>query len=320
MQFLPLLWQNRNNMEYMKVSEAAAKWGISDRRVRVLCAEGRIAGVVRKGNLYMIPSDAVRPDDARHNRTAKPPYFGMLEQIDELKERLSHRRPLSPAEVEALREMFIVEHTYNSNAIEGNTLTLQETGLVLQGITIDRKPLKDHLEVVGYKEAFEYVEQLSKEQKPLTEYEIRAIHSLVLAAHKEDRGQWRRVPVRIAGAVTTPVQPYQIEPMVGALLADMGTIYRKLHIVEQVALFHLRFESIHPFIDGNGRTGRLLMNLQLIQAGYPPINVKFADRRRYYEAFDHYTNNGSPEAMATLIAEYLKERLQSMLDILDTTI
>jgi Fic family protein len=167
---------------------------------------------------------------------------------------------------------------------------------------------------VGYKEAFEYVEQLVKEQKSLTEYEIKAIHSLVLSDRKEDRGQWRRVPVRIAGAATTPVQPYQIEPMIGALLADMGSIYRKLHVVEQVALFHLRFESIHPFIDGNGRTGRLLMNLQLIQAGYPPINVKFADRRRYYEAFDSYAKNGTPEAMVTLVAEYLQERLQSMLE------
>ena len=265
----------------------------------------------------MIPSDAVRPDDARHSRMAKPPYFGLLEQIDQLKERLSLHRPLTPAEVDALHEIFIVEHTYNSNAIEGNTLTLQETGLVLQGITIDRKPLKDHLEIVGYKEAFEYVEQLAKTQKPLTEYEIKAIHSLVLADRKEDRGQWRRVPVRIAGATTTPVQPYQIEPMIGALLADMHTVYRKLHIVEQAALFHLRFESIHPFIDGNGRTGRLLMNLQLIQAGYPPINVKFTDRLRYYEAFDHYTQTDSPEAMVNLIAEYLTERLQAMLDILD---
>lgn len=158
------------------------------------------------------------------------------------------------------------------------------------------------------------MEQFAKEQKSLTEYEIKAIHSLVLSDRKEDRGQWRRVPVRIAGAATTPVQPYQIEPMIGALLADMGTIYRKLHVVEQVALFHLRFESIHPFIDGNGRTGRLLMNLQLIQAGYPPINVKFADRRRYYEAFDSYAKNGTPEAMVTLVAEYLQERLQSMLE------
>ena len=156
-------------------------------------------------------------------------------------------------------------------------------------------------ELMAYKEAFEYVEQFAKEQKSLTEYEIKAIHSLVLSDRKEDRGQWRRVPVRIAGAATTPVQPYQIEPMIGALLADMGTIYRKLHVVEQVALFHLRFESI-------------LMNLQLIQAGYPPINVKFADRRRYYEAFDSYAKNGTPEAMVTLVAEYLQERLQSMLE------
>lgn len=301
-------------MDYMKVSEAAAKWGISARRVRVLCAEGRIAGVVRNGNLYMIPSDALQPTDARTSHARKQPYSRLLIKADQLKEQLSHRRPLSPAEVDALREMFIVEHTYNSNAIEGNTLTLQETGLVLQGITIDRKPLKDHLEAVGYKEAFEYVEQLAKEQNPLTDYEIRAIHSLVLADRKEDRGQWRRVPVRIVGATTTPVQPYQIEPMISALLADMNTVYRKLHVVEQAALFHLRFESIHPFIDGNGRTGRLVMNLQLIQAGYPPINVKFTDRRRYYEAFDSYVTTGSPEAMVTLIAEYLVERLQTIID------
>ena len=304
-------------MEYIKVSEAAAKWGISDRRVRVLCAEGRIAGVIRKGNLYMIPANALQPSDARSNHATQRPYSALLERIDQLKVQLSQRRPLTPAEVDALREMFIVEHTYNSNAIEGNTLTLQETNLVLQGITIDQKPLKDHLEVVGYKEAFEYVELLAKEQKPLSEYEILSVHSLVLADRKEDRGQWRRVPVRIAGAATTPVQPYQIEPMIEALLADMNTVYNKLHIVEQAALFHLRFESIHPFIDGNGRTGRLLMNLQLIQAGYPPINVKFADRRRYYEAFNHYANTNSPEAMVTLIAEYLTERLQSMLDTLD---
>ncbi|MBO4740734.1 MAG: Fic family protein, partial [Bacteroidales bacterium] len=200
--------------------------------------------------------------------------------------------------------------------IEGNTLTLKETQLVLQGVTIDKKPLKDHLEAVGYKDAFEFVEQLANEHKPLTEYDIRSIHSLVLADRKEDRGRWRRVPVTIVGAVTEPVQPYQIEPMIDALLADMQSAYAKLHIVERVALFHLRFESIHPFIDGNGRTGRLIMNLQLINAGFPPVNVKFADRRRYYEAFDNYAKTGYPEKMVTLVAEYLQERLCSMLEIL----
>ena len=303
-------------MEYIKVSEAAAKWGLSARRVRILCAEGRIGGVVRKGNLYMIPADALRPSDGRSQRAATSSRQSLLNRIDQLKANLSQFRPLTPAETEALRQEFIVEHTYNSNAIEGNTLTLQETQLVLQGITIDQKPLKDHLEAVGYKEAYEYMEQLAHAGCELTLYEICSIHSLVLADRPEDRGRFRRVPMRIAGAMTTPVQPYQIEPMMNALLADMDSLYRHLHVVEKAALFHLRFEAIHPFIDGNGRTGRLLMNLQLIKAGYPPINVKFADRRRYYEAFDDYARSSSPAAMTTLIAEYLEQRLQSMTDIL----
>ena len=305
-------------MEYIKVSEAAAKWGLSARRVRVLCAEGRIGGVVRKGNLYMIPADALRPTDGRQRTTTSTSgHKSLLKRIDQLKANLSQFRPLTPAETEVLRQEFIVEHTYNSNAIEGNTLTLQETQLVLQGITIDQKPLKDHLEAVGYKEAYEYMEQLAREQRELTLYEICSIHSLVLADRQEDRGRFRRVPVRIAGALTTPVQPYQIEPMMSALLADMDSLYRHLHVVEKAALFHLRFEAIHPFIDGNGRTGRLLMNLQLIKAGYPPINVKFSDRRRYYQAFDDYARSGSPDTMTTLIAEYLEQRLQSMTDILN---
>ena len=153
-------------MEYIKVSEVAAKWGISARRVRVLCAEGRIGGVVRKGNLYLSPQDALRPSDARSNRGMATGYAMLLDKVDLMKSQLADYRPLSPAETETLRQEFIVEHTYNSNAIEGNTLTMKETQLVLQGITIDRKPLKDHLEAIGYKDAFEYVEQLAIEHKP----------------------------------------------------------------------------------------------------------------------------------------------------------
>lgn len=305
-------------MTYIKVSEAAEKWGISARRVRLLCEQGRIAGVERKGNLYMIPDDAVQPVDARTyaKNTVRKSYSPLLEQIDALKKQLDSCRPLTPAEVEAIREVFLVEHTYNSNAIEGNTLTLQETALVLQGITIDRKPLKDHLEAVGYKEAFQYVEELAKQDKPLTEFEIKSIHSLVLADRPEDKGTFRRVNVRIAGAMTEPVQPYLIEPKIEELLEDYKNWAKTMHIVERVALFHLRFESIHPFIDGNGRTGRLLMNLQLIREGLPAVNIKYSDRRSYYDAFDEYARTGSADAMTKLIGDAVVARLREMGEII----
>jgi len=308
--------KNRNNMTYMKVSEAAEKWGITARRVRVWCEQGRIAGVERKGNLYMIPEDAERPIDARTygKNAVKKKYTPLLEQVDTLKKSLDGCRPLTPAEVEAIKEVFLVEHTYNSNAIEGNTLTLKETALVLQGVTIDQKPLKDHLEAVGYKEAFQFMEELAKQNKPLSKYDIKSIHNLVLADRPEDRGVFRRVNVRIAGAMTNPVQPYLIEPKIEELLNNYQQWSNTMHIVECVANFHLQFESIHPFIDGNGRTGRLLMNLQLIQAGLPAINIKFADRRKYYDAFDEYAKNGSSEAMTVLVGEAVVSRLREMLD------
>lgn len=304
-------------MTYIKVSEAAEKWGISARRVRLLCEQGRIAGVERKGNLYMIPDDAVQPVDARTyaKNTVRKSYSPLLEQIDALKKQLDSCRPLTPAEVEAIREVFLVEHTYNSNAIEGNTLTLQETALVLQGITIDRKPLKDHLEAVGYKEAFQYVEELAKQDKPLTDFEIKSIHSLVLADCPEDKGTFRRVNVRIAGALTEPVQPFMIEPKIQELLEDYKNWAETMHVVERVALFHLRFEGIHPFIDGNGRTGRLLMNLQLIKEGLPAVNIKYSDRRSYYDAFDEYARTGSADAMTKLIGEAVVARLREMGDV-----
>ena len=305
-------------MKYIKVSEAAAKWGISARRVRLLCEQGRIAGVERKGNLYMIPEDAERPIDARtYAKTSlKKSYTPILEQINSFKKTLDSCRPLTPAEVEAIKEVFLVEHTYNSNALEGNTLTLQETALVLQGVTIDKKPLKDHLEAVGYKEAFQYIEELAKQDKDLSEYDIKSIHNLVLADRPEDRGTFRRVNVRIAGALTNPVQPYLIEPKIEELLNNYKVWSETMHIVERVAIFHLQFESIHPFIDGNGRTGRLIMNLQLIKEGLPAINIKFADRRKYYDAFDEYSRTGSTEAMINLVGEAVISRLREMIEMI----
>lgn len=294
---------------FMTVKQAAEKWGLSDRRVRILCAEGKIPGAFQEGRSWKIPADAVKPADGRFRSTGS-----LLEQIDRKKAELDTMRPLTAGEVERLTEEFTVEYTYNSNAIEGNTLTLRETDMVLRGLTIDRKPLKDHMEAVGHKEAFDFVRELVQEKAPLSERIIKQIHYLVLADKKEDRGVYRRVPVRIMGAHHEPVQPYLIVPKMEQLLADFTA--SKDHIVTKLAWFHIEFEAIHPFIDGNGRTGRLLVNLELMKAGYPPIDIKFADRLAYYNAFDEYHVKHNLSAMEQLFARYIDERLDTYLTML----
>lgn len=300
-------------MEYIKVSKAAEKWGLSARRVRILCAEGKIPGVIRKGNLYMIPEDAEKPRDGRFKA---PTVF---EEIARKKELLSSMRPLTQGEVERLREEFMVEFTYNSNAIEGNTLTLKETAMAIGGMTIDQKPLKDHMEAIGHRDAFLFVIDIASKEIPLSESVIKQIHSLVLIDRPEDRGIFRRIPVRIMGAYTEPVQPYLIEPKITDLLATNEERKVNMGTIERIARFHLEFEGIHPFIDGNGRTGRLILNLDLIRNGYPPINVKFTDRKKYYDAFDEYYRNGNADKMTELIAGYVNERLEDYLTVLNAS-
>lgn len=298
-------------MKYLKVSEAAEKWKISARRVRVLCAEGRIDGVIKKGNLYMIPENAVRPVDGRYRTPA------IIKETEQKKKRLSQLRPLSPAEVQRLAEEFTVEYTYNSNAIEGSTLTMKETAMVLQGITVDKKPLKEHLEAVGHRDAFSYVQDIAVKDMELNEFTIKNIHSLVLMHRPEDKGVYRRIPVKITGAYTEPAPPHLIAEKMGELIASDKNRKATMHLVQRIALFHLEFEGIHPFIDGNGRTGRLLLNLELIRNGYPPINIKFTDRRRYYDAFDSFYRDGNTEDMTNLIAEYVNRRLDEYLALLE---
>lgn len=293
----------------MTVKQASEKWGISERRIRTLCSDGKISGAYQEKRMWHIPIDAVQPVDGRYKSQES-----ILSQIDRKKAELDKCRPLTAGEVERLNEEFIVEYTYNSNAIEGNTLTLRETDLVLRGLTIAQKPLKDHMEAVGHKEAFDYISQLVKEKVPISESIIKQIHFLVLADKRDDRGVYRRVPVRIMGAQHEPVQPYLIEPKMEQLLIDFAE--SKEHIITKLARFHIEFEGIHPFIDGNGRTGRLLVNLELMKVGYPPIDIKFADRIAYYNAFDEYYVKHNLSAMEKLFAGYVNERLDTYLKML----
>ena len=298
-------------MEYMKVAQAAQLWGISDRRVRILCQQGKIEGVIQNGRSYLIPVDVVKPVDGRklRHKEVSEQYLAIFSRIDSLKEQLDKRRPLTAGELKRLQDEFLVEYTYNSNAIEGNTLTLQETALVLEGLTVDQKPLKDHLEAVGHKDAFLYVQELVRDKVPFSEAIIKQIHTLVLMDRPEDRGIYRRIPVRIMGAYHTPPDPIIVPELMEKLVKEFEI--SKLHPIERAAMFHLKFEGTHPFVDGNGRTGRLILNLFLMQNGYPPINVKFADRKRYYDAFDSYYRDSDASAMVKMVAEYIDERLIS---------
>ena len=293
----------------MTVKQASEKWNISDRRVRVLCENGQIDGAYRIGKIWYIPDTADKPADGRIKAKES-----LITLIETKKAELDTKRPLTEGEVQRIYEDFMVEYTYNSNAIEGNTLTLRETEMVLRGLTVDQKPLKDHLEVVGHKDAFYYVVDLVKEKAEITESVIKQIHSLVLADKPMDKGVYRKIPVRIMGAHHEPVQPYLIEPKMYELLQDYKQDERS--IAEKLAEFHIRFEGIHPFIDGNGRTDRLLINLELMKAGYPPIDIKFTDRKRYYNAFDAYYVKKDLSAMTKLFAEYLNARLTEYLKIL----
>lgn len=294
---------------YMTTNQAAEKWGLSDRDVRILCIGKKVPGAFREGRGWKIPINAKKPADRRFCSVES-----LLDKIDQKKAELDTRHPLTEEEAARLMEKFVVEYIYNSNAIGGNALTLWETELVLRGLTIDQKSLKDHIEVVGNKEAFDLVRELVKNREPLSERVIQRIHFLVLADKKDDRGVYRRVPVPIMGTKREPVQPHLIQPQMEQLITTFSESTE--HIVTKLARFHVEFEDIHPFIDGNGRTGRLLVNLEMMKAGYPPINIQFVDWLTYYDAFNEYYKKQNLSAMEKLFAGYIEDHLDMYLDLL----
>jgi len=236
----------------------------------------------------------------------------LLALVDETKARVSSKRPLSQLELKVIEEEFVVRYTYNSNAIEGNTLTLSETALVLKGLTIGSKPLKDHLEAVGHHDAFQYLTEVLKNGSVLTEQTVKDIHSYVLLNQPLERGNYRTVDVMITGSKIKLPYSEDVPSLMASLIEDINK--SAFNPIEKAAIYHVDFERIHPFVDGNGRTGRLLMNLLLMQHGYLPIDIKYADRARYYETLTTFEDTHSYDGMIRIVAEYeldeLKRRLR----------
>ncbi|MFZ7131587.1 MAG: Fic family protein [Eubacteriales bacterium] len=306
-------------MKYLSTKKASEKWGISDRRIRVLCNEGRIEGAIKIGRNWSIPVDAVKPVDAREAN--KKDYSGLdfdFSYIDSLKESIDKHRPFSKRLANSLREKLIVEWTYNSNAIEGNTLTLSETKVVLEGLTIGGKSMIEHLEIINHREAIFFIEELISNKEPLSEWNIKNIHALILKEiDNTNAGKYRSENVVISGAEHIPPKHYEIGDLMQKLIAEYQSEWEGFHPVVRATLLHGEFVKIHPFIDGNGRTSRLLLNFELMKNGYPPIIIKNAERARYYDVLDlaHTTMNYQP--FVKLVSELVIESAKLWLSVLD---
>nr|WKF59695.1 hypothetical protein HUO10_004206 [Paraburkholderia busanensis] len=241
---------------------------------------------------------------------------GLLNTIDADKATLDAARPLPRHTVASLREKLMLEWTYHSNAIEGNTLTLRETKVVLEGITVGGKSLREHFEATNHRDAILYVEDIVSKAETLSEWQIRNIHTLVLKSIDENEaGRYRHENVVIAGASTTPPDFLHLPAEMAALI-NWYEAAEDMHPVERAAELHTRFVKIHPFIDGNGRTGRLLLNFELMKAGYPPAIIRKEDRLTYYDALDTACVSGDFSDIACLAAESVQRSLDTYLDVL----
>ncbi|MFA6382265.1 MAG: Fic family protein [Candidatus Buchananbacteria bacterium] len=240
-------------------------------------------------------------------------------RLEEKLAKLNKLRPLPKSAVQKLREKFQIEMTYNSNAIEGNSLTLKETFLVInEGITVKGKPLKDHLEAKDHHAALEYLYDLIDRNKKHTVSEalIKNLHQIILQeTDKEWAGRYRNANVIIGGAKHTPPDALQVPQKIHDLITWLNSQKNKLNIIELSALLHHKLVNIHPFFDGNGRTARLSMNLFLMQAGYPLVVIMKNDRKKYYDVLDK-ADSGKYEPLVKFVAQSIERSLDIYLKTL----
>ena len=215
----------------------------------------------------------------------------LLEQVNDLKKCLDSFRPFDKFQVKSLEEYYETLYTYDSNRIEGNRLTLDETNLVInKGLTIGGKPLKDHLEAINHKEAYQYIRELAQNQIEINKQEVLNIHALILRSiSKEYAGQYRTIPVEILGSNYIFAQPFLVPKLMEDFFIGYEDNKAMLHPVLLAGEIHERLVTIHPFVDGNGRTSRLLMNFILLKNGFPIVNISGDEneRQEYYRVLEY---------------------------------
>jgi Fic family protein len=237
----------------------------------------------------------------------------LLRNIDEKKRRLDSLRPFPKDAVQKLLEDIRIRHTYHSDAIEGNTLTLQETKLVLEeGITIGGKLLKDHIEARNDADAFDFIVQLVQQKKPFSQESIQQIHEIVTKGLLNDAGKYRIGNIRITGSSITPPSYTKIIPLMDDYIHTIKKL--QFHPLKKAAFIHYRLVWIHPFFDGNGRVARLVTNLFFMQQGYPPVVLKQEQRKIYYHAL-RQADKGNLSPFTEFISKAMNESLQLYLSV-----
>lgn len=241
----------------------------------------------------------------------------VLDEIDSLKTKLDSFRQFDSYRITQALEL---EYTFESNRIEGNTMTLRETDLVInEGLTISGKSMREHLEAINHQEAIAFIKDLMQRNSSINEREVLSIHNLILRGiHPEDAGRYRKVQVMIKGSTHMPPQPYMVAKEMEDFYIWYETHKNKIHPIILAAEMHERLVTIHPFIDGNGRTSRLVMNLILLQNGYVIANIKgdYESRMRYYEALETAQTKNNKEDFLMFIATIEKESLERYLNII----
>ncbi len=308
-------------MGYITLKQAAELWNISERRIRRLIQENRIDGALKIGNAWNIPEETSKPMDKRYkieeDRFIIDIQNDFFKVLDENKQKLDSKRPLPKETLKSLEENFKLEWTYNSNAIEGNTLTLKETKVVLEGITIGGKTIREHLEAINHKEAIDFLEELVQDNNELSEIDIKNIHAIVLKGiDNENAGRYRTENVIISGASHIPPDAIIVPESMEKLIYRYDEWKEKYHPIIVAALLHAEFVKIHPFIDGNGRTARLLMNFEVMKNGYPPIIIKNEERHKYYDALDVGALTGDYTDFVKMVTKQAEEMIDLYLKII----
>ena len=239
----------------------------------------------------------------------------VLKQIEKKKKELDKRRPLDPSHLKNIQDWFKVELTYSSNSLEGNTLTKSETAIVIEkGITIRGKTITEHLEATNLAYALDFIKKLATKKEPLTLVEIKQMHALILRGIDDKHaGVWRTVLVKVAGSDVEFTSP---EKLIDATEAFEKWLHRAQEVTPQKAAdAHFKFVSIHPFIEGNGRIARLLMNFILIKNGYPPAIISPEERLEYINALEKGQKEGNLKPFYSVIYQAINKSLDIYLEM-----